>query len=147
MSCFLSCSIAPPAAARSFDFGVASTSIHLSNRSIVSCIDPLYTSKLRTWEILDGRLQADGYLLLLLDARQCLAAAYCCMVVYACVLQVLGGAGRRLGRAELGQHEGRWWRRRTYAWGRRGTHEKKKNAKKAEWNPNLIIEHLNIRNY
>jgi hypothetical protein len=71
VSCFLSCSIAPPPAGRPFDFGVASTSIHLSNRSIVvSCIDHLYTSKLRTWEILDGRLQADGYLLLLLDGQQ-----------------------------------------------------------------------------
>jgi hypothetical protein len=71
VSCFLSCSIALPPAGRPFDFGVASTSIHLSNRSIVvSCIDHLYTSKLRTWEILDGRLQADGYLLLLLDGQQ-----------------------------------------------------------------------------
>ena len=51
----------------------------------------------------------------------------------------LGGAGRRLGRAELGQREGRWWRRRTYARGRRGTH-KKKNAKEAEWDSKLIFE-------
>jgi hypothetical protein len=42
----------------------------------------------------------------------------------------LGGAGRQLGRAELGQREGRWQRRRTYAWGRRGTHEKKRTQKK-----------------